>query len=119
MHLATASNWDVQQFLISAASLIVGQHRNVLHVLGVSSVRSGPPVIVYPLMPDGHILKDLLVKRRETDAAGAPLHPLSVPQLVFIAAQVARGVNHLARSSLVHKDIAARNCLLVRHVGIV
>jgi RYK receptor-like tyrosine kinase len=115
---STASVWDIQQFLISASSLIVSQHRNVLHVLGISSIKSGPPIVVYPLMPDGHILKDLLVKRRETDAAGAPLHPLSVPQLVFITAQVARGVNHLARNKLIHKDIAARNCLVTSRLHV-
>lgn len=98
--------------MINAASLVVNQHRNVLNVLGVSSAVSGSPAVVYPLIPGGQILKDLLVKRRETDAAGAPLQPLSVPQLVYIAAQFARGVNHLARNGVVHRDIAARNCLL-------
>lgn len=110
---ASTRDWEIQQFMISVGSLVVNTHRNVLNILGVSSAISGSPVAIYPLVVDGQSLKDLLMKRRETDAAGAPLQPLSVPQLVYISAQFARGINHLARNGLVHKDIAARNCLLV------
>ena len=40
-----------------------------------------------------------------------------MPQLVYISAQLARGLNHLARNRVVHADIATRNCLYVNPTG--
>jgi len=37
----------------------------------------------------------------------------SAQQLVFIAVQIARGLQQLHRRKLLHRDVAARNCLSV------
>jgi len=42
---------------------------------------------------------------------------LSVQQLVYIALQIARGLQQLHRRKLLHRDVAARNCWSVVRVS--
>ena len=53
------------------------------------------------------ILPYLFLLTHLLDSQEAPF--LSTQELVFMAEQVARGMYHLTRKGLVHKDLAARN----------
>lgn len=43
---------------------------------------------------------------------------LSVTQIIQLANQIALGMEHLANQRLVHKDLAARNCLIASNLTV-
>eukprot|EP00118_Oscarella_pearsei_P022246 m.254213 g.254213 ORF g.254213 m.254213 type:complete len:570 (+) comp40380_c1_seq20:247-1956(+) len=113
-----ASELDVHHFVTAASKLVLDPHRNVLAVIGISAALTGSPAVVYPFVAEMAILKDMLKKRRQKDSAGAPIQPLSVPQLVYMSAQLARGMNHLARNRIVHGDVATRSCIVTNQLQV-
>ncbi|XP_065827130.1 uncharacterized protein [Oscarella lobularis] len=83
-------------------------HPNIVRLLGICT-RDEPLYLITELMKHGD-LKAFIRKARPNET-----HPrsfLSVVQLVDIAAQAAAGVAYLASRLFVHRDIAARNCLV-------
>lgn len=42
---------------------------------------------------------------------------LTIPQCVAVIHQLAKGMEHLSNNRLVHKDLAARNCLITSALG--
>lgn len=43
---------------------------------------------------------------------------LSVPELLYIAGQIAAGVEYLASQHFVHRDLATRNCLVADNMTV-
>ena len=81
---------------------------NIVRLLGICT-RDEPLYLITELMKHGD-LKAFIRKARPSET-----HPrsfLSIVQLVDIAAQAAAGVAYLASRLFVHRDIAARNCLV-------
>lgn len=57
-------------------------------------------------------MKQFLLATRPEEVSKAPKQsPLSVPQILMICQQVAVGMEYLAKQ-FIHKDLAARNCLI-------
>lgn len=74
---------------------------------------------LYPLCLQGDLKQFLLATRKdskETKPPGGPVKPkvrsLSSSQAIRMAYQAALGLEHLSERRLVHKDVAARNCLI-------
>ena len=83
-------------------------HPNIVRLLGICT-RDEPLYLITELMKHGD-LKDYIRKARPNEMHPRPL--LSIAQLVDVAARAASGVAYLASRKFVHRDIAARNCLV-------
>ncbi|XP_065845964.1 uncharacterized protein [Oscarella lobularis] len=83
-------------------------HPNIVRLLGICT-HDEPLYLITELMKHGD-LKDYIRKARPNEMHPRPL--LSIAQLVDVAAQAASGVAYLASRKFVHRDIAARNCLV-------
>lgn len=93
-------------------------HAHVVKMIGLS--RDGDPHYLLLEYTDWGDLKQFLLATRkdskETKPPGGPVKPkvrsLSSSQAIMMAYQAALGLEHLSERRLVHKDVAARNCLI-------
>ncbi|XP_065846343.1 muscle, skeletal receptor tyrosine-protein kinase-like isoform X2 [Oscarella lobularis] len=82
-------------------------HPKIISLLGICS-REEPYYIITEYMCHGD-LRDFLIKRRPTSYRTSSL---SQADLLDIIVQVSSGMAYLASCKFVHRDIAARNCLV-------
>lgn len=97
------------------------KHVNVLSLIGVS-MRQIPWCLIFDHMEKGD-LHELLVSCTNVEARSISTVPadsmdaygdvtLSYTDQIFIAAQIASGMEYLSSRSFVHRDLAARNILI-------
>lgn len=96
-----------KDFLMEAAIMAKFNHPNIVHLIGVC-FDCHPRYIVLELLAGGD-LKNFL-----RDSRGKPERPspLAMKDLVFCSIDVAKGCRYLESKRFIHRDIAARNCLL-------
>ncbi|XP_033223240.1 tyrosine-protein kinase-like otk isoform X2 [Belonocnema kinseyi] len=92
-------------------------HENIVKLIGLC--REEEPDYMIIEHTDWGDLKQFLTASRKDHTTASPDHDskprapqLSVTQIISLANQAARGLKHLADHRFVHKDIAARNCLI-------
>ncbi|EGI70734.1 Tyrosine-protein kinase-like 7 [Acromyrmex echinatior] len=98
-------------------------HENVVKLIGLC--REEEPDYMILEYTDWGDLKQFLIASRK-DNNSSPTHEtkvprapqLSVAQILSLSNQAAKGLKHLADNRLVHKDIAARNCLIASNLTI-
>jgi len=98
-------------------------HENVVKLIGLC--REEEPDYMILEYTDWGDLKQFLIASRK-DSNSSPTHEskpprapqLSVAQILSLSNQAAKGLKHLADNRLVHKDIAARNCLIASNLTI-
>ena len=83
-------------------------HPNIVRLLGICT-HDEPLYLITELMKHGD-LKAYIQKARPNEVHPRPF--LSIAQLIDIATQAASGAAYLASRKFVHRDIAARNCLV-------
>ncbi|GAB1600539.1 tyrosine-protein kinase CSK-like isoform X1, partial [Argonauta hians] len=95
-------------FVMEAIIMSKFDHPNIVKFLGVCFDNTRPHYIVLELLEGGN-LKDFLYESRPK-----PKKPsnLNVLQVVKIASDIAKGCQYLEEQHFIHRDIAARNCLL-------
>ena len=81
----------------------------IVKMLGVCTTEE-PVYLIVEFMSCGS-LRDFVIEARPDEENGQPAK-LSPQQLVRICRQVAAGVSYMASLRFVHRDIAARNCLV-------
>ncbi|XP_044269644.1 discoidin domain-containing receptor 2-like [Tribolium madens] len=87
---------------------------NICKVLGVCTAEQPPwTVIEYGEMGDLAQYLQFLVNRNGTVRSSTD-QPVSVDNLIYMASQIASGMKYLESKHVVHKDLAARNCLVGR-----
>ncbi|CAH1983529.1 unnamed protein product [Acanthoscelides obtectus] len=94
-------------FLMEALIMSKFHHPNIVHFIGVCFGKH-PRFIVLELLAGGD-LKNFL---RESRPKPERPSPLSMKDLIMIAIDVAKGCKYLEDNRFIHRDIAARNCLL-------
>ncbi|XP_016371882.1 inactive tyrosine-protein kinase 7 [Sinocyclocheilus rhinocerous] len=92
-------------------------HAHVVRLLGICR-ETQPHYMILEYVDLGD-LKQFLRISKSSDEKLQP-YPISTRTKVSICAQVAHGMQHLSNRGFVHKDLAARNCLISgqRHVKV-
>uniref|UniRef100_F6YBY8 Tyrosine-protein kinase receptor n=1 Tax=Monodelphis domestica TaxID=13616 RepID=F6YBY8_MONDO len=101
------SQQDEMDFLMEALIISKFSHQNIVKCVGLS-LRATPRLILLELMAGGD-MKSFL--RHSRPYLGQP-SPLTTQDLLHLARDVARGCHYLEENHFIHRDIAARNCLL-------
>ncbi|XP_076306056.1 inactive tyrosine-protein kinase 7-like isoform X2 [Tachypleus tridentatus] len=92
-------------------------HQNVVKLLGLC--RDVEPFLVIVEYSDwGDLKQFLLATRKDTTRKSPKPPPLTTCQNISICHQVALGMENLANHRFVHKDLAARNCLITSKLGV-
>lgn len=103
----SADEQSQDKFLLEALILFKFQHKNIVKCLGISSSNGGY-MILLELMLGG----DLKTFLRNTKDKQTQKSTLKVSELLRLAGDIACGLNYLESLHFVHRDVAARNCLL-------
>lgn len=98
-----ANQIQVSLLLQEGMSLYGASHMSILSVLGVSIEDHTAPFLLYPATEHMRNLKLFL---QEPIA-----RTLTTIQIVLMSTQLASALGHLHSHSVIHKDIAARNCV--------
>ncbi|XP_033991228.1 ALK tyrosine kinase receptor [Trematomus bernacchii] len=101
------SEQDELDFLMEALIISKFSHQNIVRCVGVS-LQTMPRFILLELMTGGD-LKSFL---RETRPRLEHPSSLSMVDLLNVARDIAKGCQYLEENQFIHRDIAARNCLL-------
>ncbi|XP_043993455.1 inactive tyrosine-protein kinase 7 isoform X1 [Gambusia affinis] len=84
-------------------------HPNVVRLLGLCR-EAEPHYMILEYYDLGDLKQFLKISKNKDDKMKS--QPISTKTKVSICAQVARGMEHLSNHRFVHKDLAARNCLI-------
>uniref|UniRef100_A0A3B4BJY0 Tyrosine-protein kinase receptor n=1 Tax=Periophthalmus magnuspinnatus TaxID=409849 RepID=A0A3B4BJY0_9GOBI len=98
------SEQDELDFLMEALIISKFSHQNIVRCIGVS-LQAMPRFILLELMTGGD-LKSFLREARPR------LVSLTMVDLLNVARDIAKGCQYLEENQFIHRDIAARNCLL-------
>ncbi|XP_062413159.1 ALK tyrosine kinase receptor isoform X2 [Pungitius pungitius] len=101
------SEQDELDFLMEALIISKFSHQNIVRCVGVS-LQAMPRFILLELMTGGD-LKSFL---RETRPRLEHPSSLTMVDLLNVARDIAKGCQYLEENQFIHRDIAARNCLL-------
>ncbi|XP_066969584.1 tyrosine-protein kinase receptor [Macrobrachium rosenbergii] len=102
-----SSNQAEMDFLMEALIMSKFNHPNIVHFIGVC-FDILPRFIVLELLSGGDLKSFLREARPKPDRPSA----LTMRDLLTCATDVARGCEYLEGNHFIHRDIAARNCLL-------
>jgi hypothetical protein len=117
---AGATTEEKLDFLSEAEAMKRFDHKNVVRLLGVVT-KTEPVCTVMEFMLYGDLKNYLLARRHlavdggfgaEADEAAEEVSPR---RLTNMALDVARALSYLAQLRYVHRDVAARNCLVSAH----
>uniref|UniRef100_A0A834V9Y3 receptor protein-tyrosine kinase n=1 Tax=Sarcoptes scabiei TaxID=52283 RepID=A0A834V9Y3_SARSC len=103
----SASKQAEMDFLMEALIMSKFKHKNIVKFIGICFEKM-PRFIVLELLSGG----DLKTFLRENRGTAERPSPLVMGDLLVMALDVACGCNYLEENHFIHRDIAARNCLL-------
>lgn len=92
---------SAEEFLKEVATMYLLNHPNIIKLLGICT-EFDQYMILSEFMEHGN-LKEFLMDKDP---------PLSLAEKLFICYQVASGLEYMTSLDIVHRDIAARNCLV-------
>ncbi|XP_061094949.1 tyrosine-protein kinase receptor [Conger conger] len=101
------SEQDEMDFLMEALIMSKFSHQNIVRCIGVS-LQILPRFILLELMTGGDLKSFLRQNRPRVGQASS----LSMLDLLQMAQNIALGCRYLEENHFIHRDIAARNCLL-------
>ncbi|XP_036398162.1 ALK tyrosine kinase receptor [Megalops cyprinoides] len=101
------SEQDELDFLMEALIISKFSHQNIVRCIGVS-LQALPRFILLELMAGGDLKSFLREMRPRLEQPSS----LSMVDLLNVARDIARGCQYLEENQFIHRDIAARNCLL-------
>eukprot|EP00076_Gallus_gallus_P009771 XP_004941681.1 leukocyte tyrosine kinase receptor [Gallus gallus] len=101
------SEQDEMDFLMEALIISKFNHQNIVQCIGVS-LQTLPRFILLELMAGGDMKSFLRQNRPRVNQPSV----LTMQDLLNIARDIACGCKYLEENHFIHRDIAARNCLL-------
>ncbi|XP_072425367.1 tyrosine-protein kinase receptor [Chiloscyllium punctatum] len=101
------SEQDEMDFLMEALIISKFNHQNIVRCIGVS-LQALPRFILLELMTGG----DMKTFLRENRPKATHVSTLTMLDLLNMAKDIACGCKYLEDNHFIHRDIAARNCLL-------
>ncbi|XP_059085701.1 proto-oncogene tyrosine-protein kinase ROS-like isoform X2 [Tigriopus californicus] len=101
-----ATNEERVKFLKEGLAMSMFKHPNIIHLIGIC-LDNNPPCLVLELMEGG----DLLAYFKRCRDPGSQ-YKLTLADLGQICCDVAKGCTYLSDMQYIHRDIAARNCLV-------
>ncbi|KAM4694831.1 tyrosine-protein kinase RYK [Discoglossus pictus] len=104
-----ASEVQVTMMLTESCKLRGLHHRNLLPINHVCIEDGEKPMVLLPFMNWGNL--KLFLRQCKLVEANNP-QAISQQDLVHMAIQIACGMSYLARREVIHKDLAARNCVI-------
>ncbi|KAL2090411.1 hypothetical protein ACEWY4_015099 [Coilia grayii] len=104
-----ASEVQVTMMLTESCKLRGLHHRNLLPISQVCTEDGEKPMVLLPYMNWGNL--KLFLRQCKLAEANNP-QAISQQDLVHMAIQIACGMSYLARREVIHKDLAARNCVI-------
>uniref|UniRef100_A0A8C2N3I5 receptor protein-tyrosine kinase n=1 Tax=Cricetulus griseus TaxID=10029 RepID=A0A8C2N3I5_CRIGR len=104
-----ASEVQVTMMLTESCKLQGLHHRNLLPITHVCKEEGGKPMVILPYMNWGNL--KLFLQQCKLVEANNP-QAISQQDLGHMAIQIACGMSYLARREVIHKDLAARNCVI-------
>ncbi|CAI8033456.1 Tyrosine-protein kinase transforming protein SEA, partial [Geodia barretti] len=89
------------------------EHSNVMSLIGVC-IEGEMPLLIMPFMPNGSLLEFLRHHQQELffNSATEPQVSSARSKLLNVCRQVATGMEYLAAHKFVHRNLAARNCMI-------
>ncbi|XP_063232393.1 leukocyte tyrosine kinase receptor [Bacillus rossius redtenbacheri] len=102
-----STNQAETDFLMEALIMSKFKHPNIVHFIGVCFDKH-PRFIVLELLAGGDLKTFLRESRPKPDRPS----PLRMKDLMTCAVDVAKGCKYMEDNRFIHRDIAARNCLL-------
>uniref|UniRef100_A0A671T2G3 Tyrosine-protein kinase RYK n=1 Tax=Sinocyclocheilus anshuiensis TaxID=1608454 RepID=A0A671T2G3_9TELE len=104
-----ASEVQVTMMLTESCKLRSLHHRNLLPISHVCIEDGEKPMVLLPYMNWGNL--KLFLRQCKLAEANNP-QAISQQDLVHMAIQISCGMSYLARREVIHKDLAARNCVI-------
>ncbi|KAJ1089174.1 hypothetical protein NDU88_002325 [Pleurodeles waltl] len=104
-----ASEAQVTMMLTESCKLRGLHHRNLLPICHVCIEESEKPMVLLPYLNWGNL--KLFLRQCKLVEANNP-QAISQQDLVHMAIQISCGMSYLARREVIHKDLAARNCVI-------
>ncbi|KAG7456607.1 hypothetical protein MATL_G00237520 [Megalops atlanticus] len=104
-----ASEVQVTMMLSESCKLRGLHHRNLLPISHVCTDDGEKPMVLLPYMSWGNL--KLFLRQCKLAEANNP-QAVSQQDLVHMAIQISCGMSYLARREVIHKDLAARNCVI-------
>ncbi|XP_041120007.1 tyrosine-protein kinase RYK isoform X1 [Polyodon spathula] len=104
-----ASEVQVTMMLTESCKLRGLHHRNLLPISHVCTEEGEKPMVLLPYMNWGNL--KLFLRQCKLAEANNP-QAVSQQDLVHMAIQITCGMSYLARREVIHKDLAARNCVI-------
>ncbi|XP_039618292.1 tyrosine-protein kinase RYK isoform X2 [Polypterus senegalus] len=104
-----ASEVQVTMMLTESCKLRGLHHRNLLPISHVCTEEGEKPMVLLSYMNWGNL--KLFLRQCKLAEANNP-QAISQQDLVHMAIQIACGMSYLARREVIHKDLAARNCVI-------
>ena len=96
-----ATKSERQEFLKEARLMRQLRHKHIVSLYGVCA-QEQPMMIIMELAPGGSLLNHLREKG----------HSISLSEHVRYCVDSAKGMRYLEKNKVIHRDVAARNCLL-------
>ncbi|CAG0881474.1 unnamed protein product [Cyprideis torosa] len=110
----TGHSSPVQSTLLLGEGLLMFgvSHSNTLPIIGVSV--QDRPTLIYPYMNLGNMKLFLNSCRKCHDSQS---YPLLTQEVIHFGIQACGGIAHLHQRNIIHKDVAARNCVIFSSTG--
>ncbi|XP_056645611.1 tyrosine-protein kinase Drl isoform X1 [Diorhabda sublineata] len=104
-----ASEVQISLLLQEGMSMYALNHKNILSILRVSVEEHMAPFLLYPYKNYTNL--KLFLQKCKVSSEGVH-HTLTTQEVVDMALQIIQAMQYLHKKHLLHKDLAARNCLV-------
>ncbi|XP_019765358.1 tyrosine-protein kinase Dnt [Dendroctonus ponderosae] len=104
-----ASQVQISLLLQEGMAMYSLNHKNILSILRVSIEDHTTPLLLYPYNDNTNL--KIFLQKCKVSSEGVH-HTLTTQEVVHMALQIIKAMQYLHKKHLLHKDLAARNCVV-------